>query len=272
MLFARNYFYLAKILTLFLFFESLTKIATGTPSSPGNIIFKNTYPQKGVIFSHNAHNLINCTKCHPNLFTRKAGKTRTSMKEMEQGKYCGFCHNGKSAFSMKSNCNTCHTYIPSNNIPQKASIPKIKIKKAYTQKSKYVGSKKCKACHPTKYNKWKKTKKATHSWKAYASLARFLTNEEKISCLKCHTTGYGKEGGFINEQLTPNMKNLGCEACHGPGELHIKAKKRYKKTTININKDVDTKGRLTDKSCEECHTEEWNKAFNFYPMIHSGAH
>jgi c(7)-type cytochrome triheme protein len=31
------------------------------------------------------------------------------MKAMEQGKSCGACHNGKVAFSVKENCESCHT-------------------------------------------------------------------------------------------------------------------------------------------------------------------
>jgi c(7)-type cytochrome triheme protein len=30
------------------------------------------------------------------------------MKEMQKDKSCGSCHNGKTAFSVKGNCATCH--------------------------------------------------------------------------------------------------------------------------------------------------------------------
>jgi c(7)-type cytochrome triheme protein len=30
------------------------------------------------------------------------------MDEMEKGKSCGACHDGKTAFTVKENCDTCH--------------------------------------------------------------------------------------------------------------------------------------------------------------------
>jgi c(7)-type cytochrome triheme protein len=30
------------------------------------------------------------------------------MKDMEQGKSCGACHDGKGAFSVKGDCAKCH--------------------------------------------------------------------------------------------------------------------------------------------------------------------
>jgi c(7)-type cytochrome triheme protein len=31
------------------------------------------------------------------------------MKQMEKGKSCGACHDGKKAFSVKGDCAKCHT-------------------------------------------------------------------------------------------------------------------------------------------------------------------
>lgn len=54
---------------------------------------------------------------------------------------------------------------------------------------KYVGVKKCRACHFKEYMKWKKHPKA----KTYDRIAN---EADKELCFKCHTTGYGKPGGF----------------------------------------------------------------------------
>jgi hypothetical protein len=88
-----------------------------------------------------------------------------------------------------------------------------------------------------------------------------LTEEEVKGCYHCHTTGYGKPGGFVSPEKTPHLKNAGCEVCHGPGEFHIK--------TQNPR---EIKRHLTKEDCESCHTEERVRAFRYKPMIHGGAH
>jgi len=60
-------------------------------------------------FSHKNHTgLYKCGECHPQIFKTSRSKTKVSMKQMEAGKSCGSCHDGKTAFSVKENCATCH--------------------------------------------------------------------------------------------------------------------------------------------------------------------
>ena len=60
-----------------------------------------------VVFPHTLHTWwLNCKSCHPKRFTRTAGDTVMTMKEMAKGKYCGECH-GKVAFPLED-CAKCH--------------------------------------------------------------------------------------------------------------------------------------------------------------------
>jgi len=60
-------------------------------------------------FSHKNHTgLYKCGECHPLLYKTSRSKTKVSMKQMEAGKSCGSCHDGKTAFSVRENCATCH--------------------------------------------------------------------------------------------------------------------------------------------------------------------
>jgi c(7)-type cytochrome triheme protein len=75
----------------------------------GDIILKN----KGgdVAFSHDTHvegMALACTDCHDKLFLNKSQHKKATMKEMQKGKSCGACHNGKKAFSVKGDCAKCH--------------------------------------------------------------------------------------------------------------------------------------------------------------------
>ncbi len=60
-----------------------------------------------VVFPHTLHAWwLSCKSCHPRRFTRTAGETRMTMKEMAKGRYCGECH-GKVAFPLED-CAKCH--------------------------------------------------------------------------------------------------------------------------------------------------------------------
>jgi c(7)-type cytochrome triheme protein len=62
-----------------------------------------------VIFSHKFHtSLYTCADCHTRLYQTARSKVKVSMQEMEQGKSCGGCHDGKTAFSVKEKCESCH--------------------------------------------------------------------------------------------------------------------------------------------------------------------
>jgi c(7)-type cytochrome triheme protein len=65
-----------------------------------------------VEFSHYNHLEAlgkNCPTCHNAIFNIVAEKNPVfTMADMEKGKSCGACHNGKKAFAVKGNCTTCH--------------------------------------------------------------------------------------------------------------------------------------------------------------------
>lgn len=84
----------------------------------------------------------------------------------------------------------------------------------------YIGTKKCSACHFDQYMKWRKTGHA----KSFDLLPAKYQADEK--CLKCHTTGFGKPGGF-KTAADNDLKGTGCEDCHGPGSKHAEISKPF---------------------------------------------
>jgi hypothetical protein len=81
----------------------------------------------------------------------------------------------------------------------------------------YTGSKSCRqSCHEYEYDKWSQLSHAH----AYATLER-VGSQLDPECVSCHVVGMEYESGFVSEQKSSHMKNVGCENCHGPGSEHI---------------------------------------------------
>lgn len=66
-----------------------------------------------VIFPHWFHRIrFRCKVCHHELgFEMRAGANDMKMKDITQGKFCGMCHDSKTAWGVE-NCNLCHTGKP----------------------------------------------------------------------------------------------------------------------------------------------------------------
>ena len=125
----------------------------------------------------------------------------------------------------------------------------------------YVGSKACEHCHQKEYASFIQYAKKSKSFQSIERLKQGLSQEDLQKCYSCHTTGYGKPGGFTSVEETPELKNAGCEVCHGPGEVHVKTE-----DTASIKRQV------TRKDCEACHISERVRAFRYKPLIHGGGH
>jgi len=139
--------------------------------------------------------------------------------------------------------------------------PLLSIADSTDTKRSYVGSDVCKTCHEKEYNSFMNYAKKSKSYESIERVKKGLTEKEIKGCYFCHTTGYGKPGGFISVEKTPHLKNAGCEVCHGPGGLHIKTRNPSYIKRI-----------MTKEDCEVCHTSERVRAFRYKPMIHGGAH
>ncbi|MDD2220057.1 MAG: cytochrome c family protein, partial [Desulfoplanes sp.] len=84
----------------------------------------------------------------------------------------------------------------------------------------YVGEKACADCHEAQARGWLTTPHAH----AFADLAH--QGEEKQTtpgCVKCHVVAMEADGGFIDTDLTPELINVQCESCHGPGARHVQS-------------------------------------------------
>ena len=80
----------------------------------GDVVFKR---EAGVgedtppaVFSHWSHRIrYKCYVCHPAVFEMKAGANKVTMDAIDEGKFCGTCHNGEITWeSSFDTCNRCH--------------------------------------------------------------------------------------------------------------------------------------------------------------------
>jgi mono/diheme cytochrome c family protein len=123
-------------------------------------------------------------------------------------------------------------------LPGEEALPKKTL--FVQEEAAYVGSESCIGCHEDLNKKqvsvWKKSLMAT---KAFS----LINNEkDKTKCIPCHATGYDPEKKTYKEE------NVGCEACHGPGE-------KYQEMMMGANAQEGGKIAKENalKSCTRCH-------------------
>ena len=160
-------------------------------------------------------------------------------------------------------------------------------KKEVTKKKAvpYVGITECKKCHIKEYMSWKKTRMAKtfevlKPGQAVETKNKFKLDPKKdytkdAGCLSCHTTGYGKPGGYPKAMSDdpkvkkPDKKNAAkikkqakenegttCEGCHGAGskyvELHEEIATKKRKYTLKEMYDAGMY-KMDAKACTSCH-------------------
>lgn len=78
---------------------------------PGKTVSWDT-PMGKVVFDgkNHADAGFKCLDCHSKIFKMKKGSTKMKMADINAGKFCGKCHNGKKAFASKDkdSCEICH--------------------------------------------------------------------------------------------------------------------------------------------------------------------
>lgn len=108
------------------------------------------------------------------------------------------------------------------------------------EQATYVGMERCKECHKEHVETY-----YTWNYSRNFRIIKMRRKEHDPKCIRCHTTGYGKKGGFESVEATPHMANKQCESCHGPASLHIKAPStRQHQKTLTVPKNV----------CTQCHS------------------
>lgn len=107
----------------------------------------------------------------------------------------------------------------------------------------YTGSGTCKRCHEYESEQW--------STKAHAEALNSLKrvgSDRDPECVICHVVGMEYESGYVTEEKTPHLKDVGCENCHGPGSEHVKS----------FGQKATGQPQMR---CRTCHTPERSSGF-----------
>jgi len=125
----------------------------------------------------------------------------------------------------------------------------------------YVGSETCKNCHKSAYRIWKNTPHS-HAYQTLVDARKPSLRQHDPECIVCHTVGFGIHSGFVSEDRTPKLKNVGCESCHGPAGEHVKhpnekswytAMNPWQAKENETEEDKKKRRFRIDLFCQKCH-------------------
>ena len=87
----------------------------GAQQVPPDFSYGEKNPLGAAPFSHKFHvteKKLACPECHTKIFQMKkmAATSQIKMKALNEGEFCGKCHDGTKAFATKDakSCNRCH--------------------------------------------------------------------------------------------------------------------------------------------------------------------
>ncbi|MDR0337283.1 MAG: hypothetical protein LBI18_09355 [Planctomycetaceae bacterium] len=135
---------------------------------------------------------------------------------------------------------------------------------------KFVGSKSCADCHELSFQVWRKSRHA-NAWRSLAETSKPSRTFDP-ECIACHTVGWSPveflpyEHGFLGEKETPQLLDVGCESCHGPGENHVKAEQNSNAALQEQHRKMirlPLEANVAKKVCIQCHDGDNSPHFDF---------
>lgn len=153
----------------------------------------------------------------------------------------------------------------------------------------YVGPSRCAECHPRQFESWKSTRMS----QSFEVLKAGVVAERKRAvgldpdadythqpeCVGCHATGYGKVGGFVSIEATPDLAGVTCEACHGAGGMYAGTTMSAEDPSFKVE-EVRAAGLVyppTAEVCTTCHNDRSpfvsaGYQFEFEERVKRGTH
>jgi hypothetical protein len=134
----------------------------------------------------------------------------------------------------------------------------IPLPAEFASTHRVAGTNSCRQCHAQECAGWD-TSRHARAWQSLADRGMHFDP----ACQRCHTTGFGWEGGFASGKQSLGRDSVGCESCHGPSLAHV------------IDRVANLAGRPFDGSppirtplvasgqCVHCHDAENSPGFDY---------
>ncbi len=248
------------------------------------------------LVTHGANRRTDCVGCHVVGFEKTGGYDFLRQPRHLEGVGCESCHgrggphlspdfvpkakNGTNQRDYEPICSTCHNPQHSLGFDYATFRPRISHRRiaslSDTERSEllggtgpgrdllpnradYVGSEACRTCHEREFSTWQSGPHG-HAGKTLEAAGK----ADEADCLECHTTAFGKAGGFrpdVPVASQPDLARVGCESCHGPGGDHVGKTAKRLGTILSLGDKCDTCVIL--KICGACHDDANDPGFQF---------
>jgi peroxiredoxin len=208
---------------------------------------------------------VGCESCHGR------GGPHLSPDFVKDGNYqaaCASCHDPKHSLGFEyatflprisHAANAAITKLPPEQKRQRLAALGAPRKDLLPTNARYVGSEACRSCHQAEHETWSASPHA-HAVETLAAVRK----QGNPDCLRCHTTGFARPGGFPEKgqpDQHPDLAAVGCESCHGPGGDHVTEGAAKIGSIVSLGDKCDSCVIL--QICGACHDDANDPGFEF---------
>jgi peroxiredoxin len=207
---------------------------------------------------------VGCESCHGR------GGPHLSPDFVADGNYataCATCHNPEHSLGFEYATfrprisHAANAHVVNLSVPERQKLlAELGVPRdVLPTNASYVGSAACQDCHTTEHATWTASPHA----RAFETLTQ-AGKDQNSDCQKCHTTGFGRAGGFGSEAVATggtDLAGVGCESCHGPGGNHVGDSATRIGTIVSLGDKCDSCVIL--QICGGCHDDVNDPGFEF---------